>query len=52
MSFLDKAKTTALHAAEVAKTLGLPAGSVAKATDSSGADVSVVLGRDYQPGSQ
>ncbi|MFE3637841.1 LytR C-terminal domain-containing protein [Streptomyces sp. NPDC059168] len=38
-------------AAEVAKTLGLPAGSVAKGTVSSGADVSVVLGGDYRPAS-
>ncbi len=37
------------NATEVAKTLGLPAGSVAKGTVSSGADVSVVLGRDYRP---
>ncbi|MBV2357314.1 LCP family protein [Streptomyces sp. J2-1] len=37
------------NAAEVAKTLGLPAGSVAKGTVSSGADVSVVLGTDYRP---
>ncbi|MFG2605734.1 LCP family protein [Streptomyces sp. NPDC048514] len=36
-------------AAEVAKTLGLPAGSVTKGTVSSGADVSVVLGADYRP---
>jgi anionic cell wall polymer biosynthesis LytR-Cps2A-Psr (LCP) family protein len=36
-------------AAEVAKTLGLPAGSVAKGNVSAGADVSVVLGRDYKP---
>jgi anionic cell wall polymer biosynthesis LytR-Cps2A-Psr (LCP) family protein len=42
----DKAKAT-----EVAKTLGLPAGSVTKGTVSSGADVSVVLGRDYKPSS-
>ncbi|AOR34394.1 hypothetical protein BFF78_28080 [Streptomyces fodineus] len=35
-------------ATEVAKTLGLPAGSVAKGTVSSGADVSVVLGQDYK----
>ncbi|WP_318203583.1 LCP family protein [Streptomyces sp. SCL15-4] len=42
----DRAKAT-----EVAKTLGLPAGSVTKGTVSSGADVSVVLGRDYQPSS-
>ncbi|MFF4710017.1 LytR C-terminal domain-containing protein [Streptomyces eurythermus] len=40
----DQAKAT-----EVAKTLGLPAGSVTKGTVSSGADVSVVLGRDYKP---
>ncbi|WP_225837027.1 LCP family protein [Streptomyces sp. NK08204] len=38
------------NATEVAKTLGLPAGSVAKGTVSSGADVSVVLGTDYRPG--
>ncbi|MFF9182700.1 LytR C-terminal domain-containing protein [Streptomyces misionensis] len=37
------------NASEVAKTLGLPAGAVAKGTVSSGADVSVVLGRDYRP---
>ncbi|MEU1408463.1 LytR C-terminal domain-containing protein [Streptomyces sp. NPDC005728] len=42
----DKANAT-----EVAKTLGLPAGSVAKGTVSSGADVSVVLGSDYKPAS-
>ncbi|MGW0883782.1 LytR C-terminal domain-containing protein [Streptomyces sp. NPDC002671] len=39
------------NAAEVAKTLGLPAGSVSKGSVSSGADVSVVLGTDYQPSS-
>ncbi|MFE5400668.1 LCP family protein [Streptomyces sp. NPDC056580] len=39
------------NAAEVAKTLGLPAGSVAKGAVSSGADVSVVLGGDYRPAS-
>ncbi|WP_225821265.1 LCP family protein [Streptomyces naphthomycinicus] len=38
-------------AAEVAKTLGLPAGSVAKGGVSSGANVSVVLGSDYEPSS-
>ncbi|MEU6590958.1 LCP family protein [Streptomyces sp. NPDC046881] len=38
-------------AAEVAKTLGLPAGSVTKGSVSSGADVSVILGRDYEPSS-
>ncbi|MFD8392818.1 LCP family protein [Streptomyces sp. NPDC059680] len=36
-------------ATEVAKTLGLPAGSVAKGSVSSGADISVVLGGDYKP---
>ncbi|MFI1765954.1 LytR C-terminal domain-containing protein [Streptomyces sp. NPDC020800] len=39
------------NAAEVAKTLGLPAAAVAKGAVSSGADVSVVLGRDYRPSS-
>ncbi|MFI8346439.1 LytR C-terminal domain-containing protein [Streptomyces sp. NPDC085596] len=38
------------NAAEVAKTLGLPAGSVTKGAVSSGADVLVVLGQDYRPG--
>ncbi|MFG2883363.1 LytR C-terminal domain-containing protein [Streptomyces sp. NPDC048297] len=38
-------------ASEVAKTLGLPAGSVRKGTVSSGADVLVVLGQDYKPSS-
>ncbi|GGY63523.1 membrane protein [Streptomyces olivaceoviridis] len=42
----DKADAT-----EVAKTLGLPAGSVTKGSVSSGADVSVILGSDYQPSS-
>ncbi|GHE93118.1 LytR family transcriptional regulator [Streptomyces griseoluteus] len=37
------------NAAEVAKTLGLPAGSVTKGAVSSGADVLVVLGQDYRP---
>ncbi|ARP70175.1 hypothetical protein LK07_10710 [Streptomyces pluripotens] len=36
-------------ATEVAKTLGLPTGSVTKGSVSPGANVSVVLGRDYQP---
>ncbi|MEU0003333.1 LytR C-terminal domain-containing protein [Streptomyces sp. NPDC006314] len=36
-------------ATEVAKTLGLSAGSVTKGSVSSGADVSVVLGADYEP---
>jgi anionic cell wall polymer biosynthesis LytR-Cps2A-Psr (LCP) family protein len=39
------------NASEVAKTLGLPAGSVRKGTVSSGADVSVVLGQDYKASS-
>ncbi|MGW2212265.1 LytR C-terminal domain-containing protein [Streptomyces sp. NPDC001781] len=37
------------NATEVAKTLGLPAGSVTKGAVSSGADVLVVLGQDYRP---
>ncbi|MEU6480927.1 LytR C-terminal domain-containing protein [Streptomyces sp. NPDC047017] len=39
------------NAAEVAKTLGLPAGSVTKGTVAPNADVAVVLGRDYKPAS-
>ncbi|MFI9749833.1 LytR C-terminal domain-containing protein [Streptomyces collinus] len=39
------------NAAEVAKTLGLPAGSVTKGKVSGSADVSVVLGQDYKPSS-
>ncbi|MDL5201545.1 LytR C-terminal domain-containing protein [Streptomyces sp. ALI-76-A] len=39
------------NATEVAKTLGLPAGSVAQGTVSSGANVAVVLGQDYTPSS-
>ncbi|MFF7789211.1 LytR C-terminal domain-containing protein [Streptomyces sp. NPDC007991] len=42
----DKAK-----AAEVAKTLGLPAGSVTKGRISASADVAVILGQDYKPSS-
>ncbi|AZS87370.1 LytR family transcriptional regulator [Streptomyces griseoviridis] len=38
-------------ATEVAKTLGLPAGAVAKGKTASNADVTVVLGQDYQPSS-
>jgi anionic cell wall polymer biosynthesis LytR-Cps2A-Psr (LCP) family protein len=38
-------------AAEVAKTLGLPAGAVKKGTVTSNADVSVVLGQDYKTSS-
>lgn len=37
------------NATEVAKTLGLPTGSVTKGTVTSNADVSVVLGQDYEP---
>ncbi|WP_435280578.1 LCP family protein [Streptomyces koelreuteriae] len=40
----DKANAT-----EVAKTLGLPAGSVTKGKISANADVAVVLGQDYKP---
>ncbi|MGW7244534.1 LytR C-terminal domain-containing protein [Streptomyces sp. NPDC054804] len=39
------------NATEVAKTLGLGTGAVAKGTVGSGADVSVVLGQDYKPSS-
>ncbi|MBY8343088.1 LytR C-terminal domain-containing protein [Streptomyces spinosirectus] len=39
------------NATEVAKTLGLPAGSVSKGKTTSNADVSVVLGQDYKPSS-
>ncbi|MFJ9658914.1 LytR C-terminal domain-containing protein [Streptomyces griseoflavus] len=39
------------NAAEVAKTLGLPAGSVTQGRTSANARVSVVLGQDYDPGS-
>jgi anionic cell wall polymer biosynthesis LytR-Cps2A-Psr (LCP) family protein len=39
------------NATEVAKTLGLPAGSVTKGEVSANARVSVVLGQDYEPGS-
>ncbi|MFF0016971.1 LytR C-terminal domain-containing protein [Streptomyces sp. NPDC005374] len=42
----DKANAT-----EVAKTLGLPTSTVAKGTISSSANVSVILGQDYKPGS-
>jgi anionic cell wall polymer biosynthesis LytR-Cps2A-Psr (LCP) family protein len=38
-------------AAEVAKTLGLPEGAVTKGRISAGADVTVVLGQDYEPSS-
>ncbi|MER7405647.1 LCP family protein [Streptomyces sp. NPDC000070] len=38
-------------AEEVAKTLGLPAGSVTKGRISASADVAVVLGQDYKPSS-
>ncbi|MFJ2826760.1 LytR C-terminal domain-containing protein [Streptomyces sp. NPDC087263] len=39
------------NAVEVAKTLGLPTSSVKKGTVTSNADVSVVLGQDYEPSS-
>lgn len=39
------------NATEVAKTLGLPTGSVTKGTVSSNANVSVVLGQNYRPSS-
>jgi anionic cell wall polymer biosynthesis LytR-Cps2A-Psr (LCP) family protein len=38
-------------AVEVARTLGLPESSVAKGETAAGADVTVVLGQDYAPGS-
>ncbi|MEG8275477.1 LCP family protein [Streptomyces sp. AHA2] len=40
------------HATEVAKTLGLPAGSVTKGETPASADVAVVLGQDYRPSSE
>jgi anionic cell wall polymer biosynthesis LytR-Cps2A-Psr (LCP) family protein len=39
------------NATEAAKTLGLPTSSVKKGTVSSNADVSVILGQDYEPAS-
>lgn len=39
------------NAVEVAKTLGLPAGSVTQGKTSANARVSVVLGQDYEPAS-
>jgi anionic cell wall polymer biosynthesis LytR-Cps2A-Psr (LCP) family protein len=42
----DKANAT-----EVAKTLGLPTSAVGKGTIASSANVSVLLGQDYKPGS-
>ncbi|MFF0444890.1 LytR C-terminal domain-containing protein [Streptomyces sp. NPDC004609] len=36
------------EAAEVAKTLGLPAGAVKKGTPAANADISVVLGKDFK----
>ncbi|MFI6283146.1 LytR C-terminal domain-containing protein [Streptomyces sp. NPDC051018] len=38
------------EAAEVAKTLGLPAGAVKKGTPAANADISVVLGKDFRTG--
>ncbi|GAA4998812.1 LCP family protein [Streptomyces siamensis] len=46
ITYSDAAKKA--DATEVAKTLGLPAGSVKKGTVTSNADVSVVLGQDYK----
>ncbi|MEU1194777.1 LytR C-terminal domain-containing protein [Streptomyces sp. NPDC005813] len=46
ITYSDAAKKG--DATEVAKTLGLPAGSVKKGTVTSNADVSVVLGQDYK----
>ncbi|MGW7383789.1 LCP family protein [Streptomyces sp. NPDC054794] len=39
------------NATEVAKTLGLPAGAVTKGSVGSNADVSVILGQNYDPSS-
>ncbi|MFI8187541.1 LCP family protein [Streptomyces sp. NPDC085946] len=39
------------NATEVAKTLGLPTSSVTEGDATAGADVSVVLGQDYEPSS-
>ncbi|WP_432032887.1 LCP family protein [Streptomyces antibioticus] len=39
------------NASEVAKTLGLPAGAVKKGEVGANADVTVVLGQDYEPSS-
>ncbi|WP_405537689.1 LytR C-terminal domain-containing protein [Streptomyces sp. NBC_00075] len=39
------------NATEAAKTLGLPTSSVKKGTVTSNADVSVILGQDYEPAS-
>ncbi|WLW55041.1 LCP family protein [Streptomyces sp. YU58] len=39
------------NATEVAKTLGLPDGAVAKGSVSANADVAVILGQDYKPSS-
>ncbi|MET9392188.1 LCP family protein [Streptomyces sp. NPDC006624] len=39
------------EAAEVAKTLGLPGSAVTKGKSAANADVSVVLGQDYEPSS-
>ncbi|MCT9004258.1 LCP family protein [Streptomyces rhizosphaerihabitans] len=49
ITYSDPAKKD--DAVEVAKTLGLPTGTVKKGTVTSNADVSVVLGQDYKVGS-
>ncbi|MEV0527742.1 LCP family protein [Streptomyces sp. NPDC050439] len=48
VTYADAAKKT--QATEVAKTLGLPAGAVRKGKTAPNADVSVVLGQDYDAG--
>jgi len=48
ITYADAAKKA--DAVEVAKTLGLPTSSVKKAKGASNADVSVVLGQDYEVG--
>ncbi|MFH8368963.1 LytR C-terminal domain-containing protein [Streptomyces sp. NPDC018031] len=46
VTYTDQAQ--AAQAKEVAKTLGLPAGAVAKGKGAANADVTVVLGQDYK----
>ncbi|MEU8682628.1 LytR C-terminal domain-containing protein [Streptomyces sp. NPDC048611] len=46
ITYADAAQKT--KAAEVAKTLGLPAGAVRQGKGASNADITVVLGRDYK----
>ena len=45
---LTEATEKMAKAVEVAKTLGLPEGSVEKGEPAANADVSVVLGQDYK----